>query len=140
MADGCVHLLYKSCWKFRQLAAGPLLSGPPVQYRKGKQHGFKITPAGSLSSSQPGGPPCWASPLAFGLIGCDPPSVFGVVFYVIDILCVAPYICRAIVTAWVHGFQSWFYSRLNTPHSHKLPNIQGTDICCIWKRNHCPEL
>jgi hypothetical protein len=29
----------------------------------------KITPAGSLSSSQPGGTPCWASPLAFGLIG-----------------------------------------------------------------------
>ncbi len=28
----------------------------------------KITPAGSLSSSQPGGPPCWFSPLAFGLI------------------------------------------------------------------------
>ncbi len=25
-------------------------------------------PAGSLSSSQPGGPPCWASPLVFGLI------------------------------------------------------------------------
>jgi hypothetical protein len=26
-------------------------------------------PAGSLSSSQPGGPPCWARPLFFGLIG-----------------------------------------------------------------------
>jgi hypothetical protein len=25
--------------------------------------------AGSLSSSQPGGPPCWTNPLAFGLIG-----------------------------------------------------------------------
>ncbi len=33
---------------------------------------YKITPSGSLSSSQPGGPPCWASPLAFGLIGRDP--------------------------------------------------------------------
>jgi hypothetical protein len=29
----------------------------------------KSRPAGSLSSSQPGGPPCWASPLAFGLTG-----------------------------------------------------------------------
>jgi len=29
----------------------------------------KPHPAGSLYSSQPGGPPCWASPLAFGLIG-----------------------------------------------------------------------
>ncbi len=27
-------------------------------------------PAGSLSSSQPGGPQCWASHLAFVLIGC----------------------------------------------------------------------
>jgi hypothetical protein len=29
---------------------------------------YKIRP-GSPSSSQPGGPPCWSSPLAFGLIG-----------------------------------------------------------------------
>jgi hypothetical protein len=29
----------------------------------------KSHPAGSVSSSQPGGPPCWASPLAFYLIG-----------------------------------------------------------------------
>jgi hypothetical protein len=28
----------------------------------------KSHPAGSLSSSQPGGPPCWASSLDFGLI------------------------------------------------------------------------
>ncbi len=28
----------------------------------------KLHHAGLLSSSQPGGPPCWASPLAFGLI------------------------------------------------------------------------
>jgi hypothetical protein len=48
---------------------GNLLSGQPVRYEKGKRYGRFITPAGSLSSSQPGGPPCWASPLAFGLIG-----------------------------------------------------------------------
>jgi hypothetical protein len=29
---------------------------------------YNITPAGSLPSSQPGGPPCWTSPLAFDLI------------------------------------------------------------------------
>jgi hypothetical protein len=29
----------------------------------------KSHPAGSLSSSQPGGPPCWVISLAFGLIG-----------------------------------------------------------------------
>jgi hypothetical protein len=28
----------------------------------------KITPAKSISSSQPGGPPCWTRPVAFGLI------------------------------------------------------------------------
>ncbi len=29
----------------------------------------KSHPAGPLTSNQPGGPPCWANPLAFGLIG-----------------------------------------------------------------------
>jgi hypothetical protein len=74
MTDGCVHLLYNISWKFLQLAAGQLLSGQPVRYGgKGKRYGpsitYKITPAGSLSSSPPGGPPFWASTLAFGLIG-----------------------------------------------------------------------
>jgi hypothetical protein len=58
--------------KFHQLTAEQLLSGQPVRYGKSRRYGpsitYKITPAGSLSSSQPGGPPCWASPLAFGLI------------------------------------------------------------------------
>jgi hypothetical protein len=31
----------------------------------------KLHPARSISSSQPDGPPCWASPLAFGLIARD---------------------------------------------------------------------
>ncbi len=47
-----------------------LLSGQPVRYRKGSRYGppltYKTTPAGSLPFSQQGGPPCWASPLAFG--------------------------------------------------------------------------
>ena len=65
--DGCVHLLYNSSWIFHLLAAEQLLSGQPVQYGKGRRYGlsitFKITPAGSLSSSLPGGPPCRDSPL-----------------------------------------------------------------------------
>ncbi len=73
MTDGCVHLLYNSCRKFHQLAAGQLLSGQPVRYGKARRYGqsitFKITPAESHSSRQPGGPPCWTSPLAFGLLG-----------------------------------------------------------------------
>ncbi len=32
---------------------------------------YKITPVGLLSSSQPRRPPCWASPLAFSLIGLN---------------------------------------------------------------------
>ncbi len=70
-----VCYIYTS-WKFHQLAAGQLLSGQPVQYGKGRWCGpsitYKITPAGSLSSSLPGGPPCWASSLAFGLISIGP--------------------------------------------------------------------
>ncbi len=75
MTDGCVIYYITAAGKFHQLAAGQLLSAQPVLYGKGRQYGpkitYKITPAGSLSSSQPGGPPCWASPLSFGLIGCD---------------------------------------------------------------------
>jgi hypothetical protein len=36
---------------------------------------YKITPAGSLFSSQPGGLSCWTSPLAFGLIGILLPHI-----------------------------------------------------------------
>jgi hypothetical protein len=69
-----IQLLYNNSWKFHQLAAMQLLSGQPVRYGKGRWYcpsiTYKITPAGSLFSSQQGGPSCWASPLAFGLIGC----------------------------------------------------------------------
>ncbi len=75
MMDGWVHLLNNSSWKFHQLAAGQLLLGQLVRYGKDSLSiTYKITPAESLSSSQPGGPPCWASPLAFGLIGYNPLS------------------------------------------------------------------
>ncbi len=74
MTDGCVHLLYNSSckfYKFYQLTSGQLLSG---RNGKGRRYGpsitYKITPAGSHSSTQPGGPPCWASTLAFGLTEC----------------------------------------------------------------------
>ncbi len=42
--------------------------------RQGRRQGLSTVhrPAGTLFSSQPGGPPCWATPLAFGLIA--PPS------------------------------------------------------------------
>jgi hypothetical protein len=60
MTDGCTNLLCNISWKFHQL-----LSGQPV--RKKKAGGTALHHCrGSLSSSQPGGPPCWASPLAFG--------------------------------------------------------------------------
>jgi hypothetical protein len=50
---------------------GSSCHGSPVRYGKTRRRGlsstYKITPTGSLSSSQTGGPPRWASPLAFGL-------------------------------------------------------------------------
>ncbi len=64
--DGCVHLLYNSSWKVHQLAAGQLMSWQPVRYGKGRWYGpsitYKITPAGSHSSSLPGGPPVLDQP------------------------------------------------------------------------------
>ncbi len=72
---GCVHLLYVFSWKFQQLVAAQLRSGQPIRYGKGRWYGssstYKITPAVSFSSSQPGEPPFWTSPLAFGLIGSN---------------------------------------------------------------------
>ncbi len=79
MTDGCGHLLSSSSsWKFHQFPARQLLSEQPVLYGKGRRYDpsimYKITPARSLSSSQPDGPPSWSSPLAFGLIGCLSPK------------------------------------------------------------------
>jgi hypothetical protein len=81
---GHAFLAWRSSWRmvvyiYYIIAAGNYistlqrLSGQPVRYGKSRRYlpsiTYKITPAGSLSSSQPGGPPCWTSPLAFGLIG-----------------------------------------------------------------------
>ena len=41
-------------------------------------HNVQIHIAGILSSSQPGGPPCWASPLAVGLIDYLGPYVYNI--------------------------------------------------------------
>jgi hypothetical protein len=71
MTVGCVHLLYyskipsASSWAAHVRVTGTVLkrqaASPSIT--------CKITPAGSLSSSQPGGPTCWASSLALSLIG-----------------------------------------------------------------------
>ncbi len=56
-------------------SAGSWAAPGTVRYGEDRQYSlsitYKITPAGSLSSRQPGGPPCRASPLAFGLIVRD---------------------------------------------------------------------
>jgi hypothetical protein len=70
MTDGCVRLLYY----VQQLeipspssSAAPVKATGTVRKRQARRYGpyvtCKITSDGSLSSSQPGGPPCWASPL-----------------------------------------------------------------------------
>ncbi len=87
MTDGCVQLLYNSSWKLQQLAAGQPLSRQPVRYDKSRLYGpsitSKITPTGSLSSSQPGGPPGWALQPSASLVWtirklretCEPKSI-----------------------------------------------------------------
>jgi hypothetical protein len=62
MTDGCVHFLYNSSLKFH-LIGKCRRYGPFIIY--------KISPARSPSSSKTSGPPCWASSLAFGLIGLN---------------------------------------------------------------------
>ncbi len=66
-------MLYNSSWKFCQLAAGQLLSGQPVRYRKGRRyrpvHHVQNRTCRVTLTQPPRRSPCWASPLAFGLIG-----------------------------------------------------------------------
>ncbi len=68
-----IYYTYNSSWKFNHLAAGgSFCQGNRCGTEKagdGLSITYKITPTRSLSSSQPGEPPCWTSPLAFGLIG-----------------------------------------------------------------------
>jgi hypothetical protein len=56
----------------KQLTA-PARATSNIQKRQcrgyGPSNAYKITLAGSLSSSQLGGPPCWTNPVAIGLIG-----------------------------------------------------------------------
>jgi hypothetical protein len=80
-----VHVPREKAWVYQStrpclpcveqlVTAGQLRSGQPVWYGKVGRYGpsitYKITPAGPLSFSQPGGKRCWASPLAFDLIVC----------------------------------------------------------------------
>ncbi len=74
MTDGCVHLLYNSSWKFRQLTAGQLLSGQPVLYWKGRRYGHHFSYTCWITLLQQGGPPCWTSSLTFDLIGRNRPA------------------------------------------------------------------
>ncbi len=69
----CVHFLYITAARIPSArrfavsirATGTVRKRQPVR----PVHHVQITPAGSLSSSQSGGPPCGTSPLAFALIG-----------------------------------------------------------------------
>jgi hypothetical protein len=74
-------MLMSSC-NCQTLADAQPRTGASAIVHQGRRHGPSITstksvPAGSLSFSQQGGPPCWASPLAFGLDACSV-SKFGV--------------------------------------------------------------
>ncbi len=83
--EGMGLLEYQAMYSLRDLAHDGVLctfintvdqaqTGANGVVRQDRWHGrplcTKSHPAGSLSSSQSGGPPCWASPLAFGLIDC----------------------------------------------------------------------
>ncbi len=74
----CTFTIQQSSWKFRQLPSGQVLSGQPLLYRKDRRYVLscpshtKSHLPGHPSPASQAGPPCWASPLSFGLIGRDP--------------------------------------------------------------------
>jgi hypothetical protein len=65
----CTFIIYNSSW------AAPVRTSGTVEKRQAERPIHHVqnsrAPAGILSSSQPGGPPCWIRPLAFDLIVCD---------------------------------------------------------------------
>ncbi len=65
----CTFIIWKLDIPTSRSWAAPVTA--TERYGKGRRYGPSIKHAGSLSSSQPGGPPCWTSPLFFGLIVCD---------------------------------------------------------------------
>jgi hypothetical protein len=69
MTDGGVHVCtIKQALKILSANSWAAPIRATVTVRKYRRNGpsmmYKITPAGLLSSRKPGGPPCWASPLA----------------------------------------------------------------------------
>jgi hypothetical protein len=79
MTDGCVCVHYYITSAGNSFSSQLLSQGDRYSTEKAGcaecslSITYEITPAGSLSSSQPGGPPSWARILAFGLI--DRPSL-----------------------------------------------------------------
>jgi hypothetical protein len=84
--EGMGLLEYRALPSLRDVAHGGVFcvhlvidqpqTGASGVVRQGRRHGPSIMCQnhpllGHSSSSQPGGPPCWASPLAFGLLGLD---------------------------------------------------------------------
>ncbi len=82
---GHAFLVWNSSWRMVVYIYNITAADNSISSQQGNRYGtqnqgagpsitYKITPAGSLSSSQQGGPSCWASPLAssplaLGLIG-----------------------------------------------------------------------
>ncbi len=104
-------LLYNSSKNFLQLAARQLLSGQPSQYGKGMRYGpisitYKITPAESLFSSQPGGPLFWPYPRKQPGWGSQ---TLNCLLYIINILPVfywaltEPWKIKINFLGWAHG-------------------------------------
>jgi hypothetical protein len=68
MTDGLLFIIFKKAGKPISSQLSSSCQGNRYSTERGRRNGPSIT-VGSLSSSQPSEPPCWASPLAFGLIG-----------------------------------------------------------------------
>jgi hypothetical protein len=75
----------------------------------------KLLPAESFSSSHPGGRQCWASPLAFGLIGCTSPS---------------PPPPNTYTDCCV--LQSWYFYTLKEP-MNRFQGIDSASLYVAWR-------
>ncbi len=100
----------------------------------------KISTGGSLSSSQPGGPPCWASPLVFGLIVLNhtiPLSVFLTVLHHKRWLCSSCFCEQSTPLSVANGFPLFphIYSTYKETKEDVIRFIIAVTICitcCCW--------
>ncbi len=142
----CLHSVLEHQQQQLDLSEACCWAAPDQGKRYGRwhaqvHHNLKSQPVGSLSSSQPGGPPCWASHLAFGVIVLEHTislSVFLTVLHHERWLCSSCFCELSTPLSWANGFRLFphIYSTYKETKEDVVRFIIAVTICitclCRW--------